>query len=56
MDSINKNQPEDNRKDLSGEGAIKKMKELLKKQTPVFSVPGSKRMRAFLHALCLFGK
>ena len=28
MDSINKNQPEDNRKDLSGEGAIKKMKEL----------------------------
>ena len=36
MDSINKNQPEDNRKDLSGEGAIKKMKELVEKANSCF--------------------
>lgn len=36
MDSINKNQPEDNRKDLSGKEAIKKMKELVEKANSCF--------------------
>lgn len=36
MDSINKNQPEENRKDLSGEEAIKKMKELVEKANSCF--------------------
>ena len=36
MDSINKNQPEDNYKDLSGEEGVKKMKELVEKASTCF--------------------
>ena len=36
MDSINKNQPEENRKDLAGEEAVKKMKELVDKANSCF--------------------
>ncbi len=36
MDSINKNQPEDNHEDLSGGAAIKKMAELIKKAETCF--------------------
>ncbi len=36
MDSINKNQPEDNRKDLAGKEAVKKIKELVKKANTCF--------------------
>lgn len=36
MDSINKNQPEDNYKDLIGEEGIKKMKELVEKANTCF--------------------
>ena len=36
MDSINKNQSEDNREDLAGEEAVKKMKELVEKANSCF--------------------
>lgn len=36
MDSINKNQPEDNREDLVGEEAVKKMKDLVEKANTCF--------------------
>jgi len=36
MDSINKNQPEENHKDLAGEEAVKKMKELVEKANSCF--------------------
>ena len=36
MDSINKNQPEDNREDLVGKEAVKKMKELVEKANTCF--------------------
>lgn len=36
MDSINKNQPEDNHEDLAGESAIKKVQELIKKNDTCF--------------------
>lgn len=42
MDSINRNQPEDNHEDLSGEKAIKKLSELVKEaETCFFCTSGS---------------
>ena len=36
MDSINKNQPEENYQDLNGEAAIEKMKTLIEKSSTCF--------------------
>ncbi|WP_307731997.1 hypothetical protein [Massilia antarctica] len=40
MDSINKNQPEDNYKDLGGSDALKKLKALVDSAEPASSAPG----------------
>lgn len=50
MDSINKNQPEDNHQDLSGSAAVAKIKELVKKAETCFfcteiATPGSSTAR-----------
>ena len=36
MDSINKNQPEDNREDLTGQGAVERIREVVKKAESCF--------------------
>ncbi len=49
MDSINKNQPEDNHEDLSGAKAVTKMAELIKKAETCFFTTkmNSKRFTSF---------
>jgi general stress protein 26 len=42
MDSINKNQPEDNFKDLSGKGAVDKVKEIVDQAKTCFFITGFK--------------
>ena len=56
MDSINKNQAEENREDLFGEEAVKKLKELVEKANSCFFVPGSNPMKVFPPGLWLFKK
>src|ERR1044072_4601856 len=43
MDSINRNQPEENREDLRGPKAIEKVKELVKKAEIFFVCAGTRR-------------
>src|SRR4051812_21265450 len=47
MDSINRNQPEDNREDLNGKEAAEKIKELAEKATTCFFCTNLKSAQAF---------
>jgi len=47
MDSINKNQPEDNHQDLSGQTAIKKLKQLIDKASSCFFCTSVSRLNQF---------